>query len=444
MTGRKGTSASVLVLAVSLGIFSRPLPVAGQLPAAPLPVLIGPGQAAPPLGGPLVVGLPVPHMGAAGELVVQPNVLANGFPLTPSGGPMLTPLGGGAGWPVQQVAAEQGAEPLPAPSILPSWLGGSGEGQGPGLGLFRGDPTDLVWGSSDPLIPWDDFHAWAERPVSPTGEPGIGRERVMYAPFEIDITQPFGNFLLRTDSVYHLTKPDRAEFFWARPGRGPALPEKSVDYQDFRFRWEAGNDVVSVATDVPVVLLNPEVNGNNGGIGDIQLVEKTLLMNGSRWQMTQLLRTVFNSGNARKGLGTGHVAMEPGLLCRYKQDELTFWHGEVKMMFPIAGDPIYSGPALTWGIGVSHLWYETDTTAYIPTLEFTNIWLLDGQFTPFPGGKPVDIDGDGIFNLSPGLRIVTDTQGDLGVVEFGINGVFAVGSNGWYDALIRFDMRFVF
>jgi len=160
--------------------------------------------------------------------------------------------------------------------------------------------------------------------------------------------------------------------------------------------------------------------------------------------MTQLLRTTFNSGNVRKGLGTGHVAMEPGMLFRYKQSELTYWHSELKMTFPIAGDPVYSGPALKWGIGISHLWYETDTTAYIPTLEFTNIWILDGQVTPFPGGVPVDVRGDGIFNLSPGLRIVRDTGGDLGVVELGLNAVLAVGSDGWYDALICMDLRFVF
>ena len=92
--------------------------------------------------------------------------------------------------------------------------------------------------------------------------------------------------------------------------------------------------------------------------------------------------------------------MEPGLLCRYKWSDLTYFHGQAELRFPIAGDPIYSGPALTWGIGVSHVWYETDTVAFIPTLEFINIWILDGQVTPFPGGLPVDVKGDGIFNLA--------------------------------------------
>jgi len=315
-------------------------------------------------------------------------------------------------------------------------------------GVFGADPSDLIWAGSEPLIPWDELDSLGSslrnRPISPTGDPGIGRERVMYAPFEIDITQTFGNFLLRADCVYNLTKPDRAEFFWARPGRGPLRPDSGVDFQDFHFRMENGNESFSLATDIPVRFLNPDINGNNGGIGDIQLVQKTVLMNGSRWQMTQILRTIFNSGNARKGLGTGHVAMEPGLLCRYKWNELTYLHSQFEIRFPLGGDPIYSGPAFTWGIGVSHVWYETDTVAFIPTLEFVNIWILDGQVTPFPFGVPVDVKGDGIFNLGPGLRTVWDTGGDLGVVELGVNGMFAVGSDGWYDALLRFDMRFVF
>ena len=74
--------------------------------------------------------------------------------------------------------------------------------------------------------------------------------------------------------------------------------------------------------------------------------------------------------------------MEPGLFCRYKWSDLTYMHSEALMRFPIAGDPMYSGPAWTWGLGMSTVWYETDTVAFIPTLEFVNIWIIDGQVTP--------------------------------------------------------------
>jgi hypothetical protein len=432
-------AAALTVLAATMAAAQAPpAPVLmGGPPVQPLPVAQPPRQ-------PLRVNLPVPQFNGSGELFVQPNVGASAAPPTPAPAP-LDPISSFFG--VQQ-ATMQGVEPLPAPTSSQPWMPGEATQQpllsGPNLpdGLFSGEPSDLF--GDQPLIPWDDMRAISSRPISPTGDPGLGRERVMFAPFEIDITQTFGNFTFRTDAAYNLTKPDRAEYFWARPGRGPKLPETGVGYQDFHLRMENGGPSFSLATDIPIRLLNPDVNGNNGGIGDIQLTQKTVLMNGSRWQMTQILRTIFNSGNARKGLGTGHVAMEPGLLARYKWSDLTYIHSELELRFPIAGDPIYSGPALTWGLGVSTVWYETDTFALMPTLEFVNIWILDGQYTPLGIPVPVDIKGDGIFNLGPGLRSVWDTGGDMGVLEFGVNSMLSVGSNGWYDALIRMDMRFVF
>jgi len=443
------------MLATALLAAFGSLIASGQGP--PAPVLVAPpnGQTLPGVPAPRQptrVSLPVPQFNAAGEMLVQPNV-------SPAGGATGFPSGGfvtgNGGWPVQP-ASMDGPEMLPPPGQ--SWSGALGADPTAGgvfnlpEGILAGDPSDLLWVNGEPLIPWEEFHEgyhrFKDRPISPTGEPGLGRERVATAPFEIDISQPFGNISLRSDAVYHLTLPDRSEYFWARPGRGPSIPERSVSYQDFRARWELGSEAFSLATDIPIRLLNPEVNDNTAGLSDIQLVQKTRMMDGKAWQITQLLRTVFNSGNPRKGLGTGHIAMEPGVLCRFKYSDVTYWHSQLKLMFPIAGDPMYSGPALTWGLGVSHVWYETDTIAYIPTLEFINTWILDGQVTTFPLGIPPgivsDVQGDGIFNLAPGLRIVTDYGGDLGVVELGLNSVFSIGSDGWYDALMRVELRFVF
>lgn len=409
------------------------------------------------------VGLPVPQFSPTGELVVRPNVDTGRLPVPATTGHYADPFAAQAA--MVPLAAEQpagqaalashtgtdsglllvppgsvgGPESLPPPhgyGAEPAPLGGI-------LGDFFSNEPD-IWLAGEPLVPWENISAlWSERQISPTGEAGLGRERVATAPFEIDISQPMGNFRFRTDAVYNLTKPDRSEYFWAMPGRGPVV-EESVDYQDVRFLMETGTPSFSLGTEVPIRMLNPEINGNTAGVGDIQLVQKAVLLSGSRWQMTQLTRTTFNNGNARKGLGTGHVSIEPGMLFRYQYSELTYLHSELKLTFPIAGDPAYSGQALKWGVGVSTVYYETDTMALIPTLEFTNIWLLDGQYTPFPAGVPTDVDGDGIFNLAPGLRIACDTGGDLGVVELGFSSVMAIGSNGWYDALLRMDIRFVF
>jgi hypothetical protein len=411
-------------------------------------------MAPPPPREPIRVALPVPQLAPTGELIVQPNVGgAVGYSLTDGGpAPGAWPPGSAGVTPAMMQAADTLPPPL-APEGL-QWPGeappagplGPGGLPMPGVlpeGIVAGEPADLFWGAPEPLVPWDSMGFLGRRPISPNGQPGLGRERVMFAPFLIDITQPFGNFTLRNDVVWHLTKPDRAEYFWAMPGRGPAT-EKSVSYQDYRFRLEMGGPAFSVATDIPVRFVDPVINGNNGGLGDISMVTKTRLMNGSRWQMTQILRTIFNSGSARKGLGTGHVSMEPGLLCRYKWSDITYIHSEFELRFPLGGTPMYSGPGFTWGVGISTIWWETDTFAAMPTLEFINLWILDGQYTPYPAGPPIDVRGDSINMLAPGLRTVWDTGGDMGVVEFGVSSSFGLGSNGWYNSLLRVDLRFVF
>jgi hypothetical protein len=409
------------------------------------------------------VGLPVPQFSPTGELIVRPNVDAGITPSAAVNGSVLDPFAASVApsnlapeavpgtttqvshTGTESVMALNAPGAAGAPESLPPPQGFADEPAPLGgiLGEFFSNEPD-IWMVGEPTLPWEEISSlWSERQISPTGEAGLGRERVATAPFEIDVSQPLGNFRFRTDAVYNLTKPDRSEYFWAMPGRGPVL-EESVDYQEFRFLMETGSPSFSLGTEVPIRMLNPEINGNTAGVGDIQLIQKAVLLSGRRWQMTQLTRTTFNNGNARKGLGTGHVSIEPGMLFRYQYSELTFLHSELKLTFPIAGDPAYSGQALKWGIGISTVYYETDTVALIPTLEFTNIWLLDGQYTPFPAGVPTDVDGDGIFNLAPGLRIACDTGGDLGVVEMGFSSVMAIGSNGWYDALLRLDLRFVF
>lgn len=412
-----------------------------------------PALAQQPLRATTVIGLPVPQFGPDGQLIVRPNVSGGPVPWNPTPAPeaasAANQAGGGYRLPVSPASTALGQPPIPSPEILPpANPGSSGELLPPQQQQFLQGMLEEEMGLpgeyEDGYV-WEGFFSlFYHRQTSPSGEAGLGRERVAMAPFEIDITQPFGNFTWRTEAVYNLSKPDRSEYFWSRPGRGPALIERAVDYQDFKFHLEFGSGAFSASTDIPIRILDPEINGNNAGVSDIVQTNKLMLINGSRWQMTQLLRTTFSSGNARKGLGSGHVAMEPGMLFRYKWSDITYMHADLKMSIPLGGTPEFSAPVLKYGIGMSTIFYEDDTFAVMPTVEFINYWFLDGLYTQFPAGPPVDVIGDGAFNIAVGSRIAIDTGGDLGIVEFGINGVNAVGSNGWYERAVRFDLRFVF
>lgn len=280
-------------------------------------------------------------------------------------------------------------------------------------------------------------------PYNRSHDVGVGQGRLIYAPFAIERSQPLNHFAIRVDSVYNLTLPDRAEYHWARSGgfsgRGPAT-EQSVDYQDIRFITETGGETFSIATEVPIRVLDPEVNGNTAGMGDMSIASRLVLVDGRRWQLTQFFKTHLLTGATSKGLGTGHVSLEPGVLIRYKWSETTYVHSEIRYWFALPGHPVHAGQVLRTGVGISHLFHETDSFAVIPTLEFVTMSVLDGQKTPF-GGVPVDVDGDSVAHIFPGLRFVADTGGDFGLFELGIGGGFDIGSTGWYDSMLRLELR---
>ncbi len=284
-------------------------------------------------------------------------------------------------------------------------------------------------------------------------EAGIGAEYVAVAPLEIDITQPLNTFRVRIDSFQYFSPPDRAEYLWARPknvtgGRGPDAPEVAVDYQDLRFQLETGGQKFSVATEIPIRLVDPVTNLNTAGMGDMSLTTKTVLCSGVRWQITQLFRSYFNTGAPSKGLGNGHISLEPGMLARFKINDQTYVHTEIEYWFPIAGHPEHSGQVLRWGVGISRVWRDWDSLALIPTFEIVGLSAMDGMET-----NVKRVAGDGLVFTTgdidsrfapvaiPGLRAVVDTGGDLGVLEFGLAAGINLGGSGWYDNMMRFEIR---
>ncbi|MCO8120411.1 hypothetical protein NHH03_01585 [Stieleria sp. TO1_6] len=276
---------------------------------------------------------------------------------------------------------------------------------------------------------------------------GIGVERLPFALFEVDTSQPSNNFRVRFDAAYDWEFPDRAEVLWSKiGGKGPAetIPiESSVDYQDIRVAIEVGGKRFSATTELPLRFIDPTVVGNTGGMGDMVLTTKTLMMDGDSFQLTQVLRNQLPTGSARNGRGNGHTSMEPGFVARYSWSEKTMIHNELKLWFPLGGDPDFSGPVLRYGFGLANVLYDSDSVAVIPTLEFVGWSVLSGQKTV--GLLQVqDIDGENIFNIYPGVRMVRDTGGGAGVFEFGISGGTSVSTSHWYESLMRMELRWTF
>jgi hypothetical protein len=274
------------------------------------------------------------------------------------------------------------------------------------------------------------------------GSGGLGRERLAFSLFDIDPAQPFNNFRVRTVVGNRMRLPDRAEYFWAKAGspKGPPLGESVLNYQEARLRMELGSKKFSTAFEVPFRSVDPQFNENHAGLGDLQLITKTVLLDGEQWMLTQYFGTHFATGHAAAGMGTGRFGLEPGMLFRNEFRENTWMHGELKFWFPLGADPQHGGQVLKLATGLSHVWAETDQTAWIPSLELTSFSVLNGLATDALGTiRP--IDQDTIFNLTPGLHYAVDKNGDFGLFEIGSSIALAVSDERFTDSTWNFDLR---
>jgi hypothetical protein len=266
---------------------------------------------------------------------------------------------------------------------------------------------------------------------------GIGHERLPFALSHISASQPFNNIRIRSDFQYGWQFPNRAEYLWAGPPKGPKIPEVGLDLQEYSMLMEMGSETFSVGTELPLIWLNPTINPNTSGFGDMSVTTKLVLLKGQSLQLTQITRTHTPTGQASSGRGNGHVSMEPGLIARYSWEEQTMFHGMVTFFFPIGGDPNFSGEVLEYSFGIARVWYDSDQFAIIPTIESVNWAVLSGA----KGIKENKISGDYISNLHPGVRFVFDRGGDLGLFEVGFGTGFSLTDNHFYQSLFRFDLR---
>ena len=304
-------------------------------------------------------------------------------------------------------------------------------------------PSCTSWSPGPPPGSWPGCLPACGK-IQCSGDEGIGPERLAFAPFVVDISQPFNHFRIRFDNAYDHEFPDRSEYLWAKiGGKGPPQPERLVDYQDIRFKLELAGSRFSVATEIPLRIMDPINNPNTAGMGDMSLTTKTVLVDNECWQITQLFRSYFNTGAPGHGTGNGHVSLEPGVLARYKVGKRTKLHGDLKYWFPLGADSTHSGGILNYGLAISHLAFDSDNFAMIPTLEFVGWTVLDGEQT-LPNGELQPVDGLGIFNLHPGVRFVIDKGGNSNLCEVGISSGIALSSDRWYENLLRLDFRWTF
>src|SRR5262249_5771156 len=155
--------------------------------------------------------------------------------------------------------------------------------------------------------------------------------------------------------------------------------ETKVDYQDIRSYLEyAVNNRFSAFIEVPVRFLNPEVNDNTSGLGDIECGFKAALIACQDQFLTFQLRIFTPNGDADRGLGTDHVSLEPALLLYQRLTDRLYFEGELRDWIPIGGTD-FEGNIIRYGIGFSYNVYQSGNWTLAPVAELVGWTVLGGK-----------------------------------------------------------------
>lgn len=273
------------------------------------------------------------------------------------------------------------------------------------------------------------------------GGPAIRDSNVNY----IDTAIPGTLFRLRYESASNNRRPTRAEFFWPQGGRfnpGPDLPEASVDYQDLTGYLEAAvSERLSGFVELPVRFLNPEINDNTSGLGDLNAGFKYAFLHCPDRVATFQLRTYLPTGDGDRGRGTDHVSLEPGLLLFQRLDERLTFEGELRYWVPLGGTE-FAGSIVRYGAGLHYDLGRVGPFRLVPVAEAVGWTALAGKATArHPSGAVTveDAAGNTIVNLKLGLRVKLGDRGDLAP---------SVGrpltGDRWYETVYRLEFRLFF
>jgi hypothetical protein len=277
----------------------------------------------------------------------------------------------------------------------------------------------------------------------PQGEedPGLGVTQTNVG--IIDPAVPLTMMRLRFDDAMHDPRPTRAEFVQAKPGflggRGQALAETNLVYQDVAAYGEyAWFPFFSTFVEAPYRWLNPDINSNARGYGDMSYGFKL-----STWSAESLLATMqfrLYNPTAGNGLGTGHWTAEPALLGAYRITDSWLLEGECRYWIPINGSD-FAGNVLRYGLGVSY-GQRSDGFWYIPVLEGVGWTCTSGQ--ELVASSPTSY----LVQSASGQTIA---NGYLGVrLGFGphLDGYLGYGrcftGNTWQRDFVRAEVRLIY
>lgn len=297
-------------------------------------------------------------------------------------------------------------------------------------------------GTAPPVAP----DAAAEPSFSPLVSAALGEGSfAVSAPGYLDSAKPQTQIRFRFDSAFDFNRPDRAEYFYAKCGcfgghsPGPPLPETGIDstQEPDLYVEYAATQKFSVFIDAPYRFINPEVNKNANGFGDLRYGFKYAFLYTDVHIVTLQVRGFAPTGDAFRGLGTHHSTIEPSILYLGKWSDKITVFGQIGEWVPIDGTD-FAGNILQYGVGVGYTYFERDEFKVTPLLEVLGWTVQNGQELNPNSGTAVSAVNDTIVNAKFGARFGTSRHDAY--IGYGR----ALTGERWYQDIVRVEYRLKF
>jgi hypothetical protein len=323
-----------------------------------------------------------------------------------------------------------GAGPLPDAAVLPL--------------EFPSAAIDHTWWAESRLLALlRALHDCLTYP-DPCYEPGF--VPAASAAFFAEPIRPVTQMRIGYDAARDFLAPDRAEYFWARAdgkGKGPgpvngrAVP--SLDYNRLLLITEAAAGKASVIVTTPYMSVEPALGPGGAGFGDISIGAKSVLFDTELFQVGFLFNTYVPSGNFGKGVGTGHVSLEPALLFALKLTNDAYVQAQLSQWIPIGGDTQYQGSIFQSHLALNYVVARIAPDApIVANVELNTYSFQAGAFTG-PGLVAQAASGRTYVSFGPGLRAYVTSKFDVGFAAS-----FALSDFALPQQLYRFEVRFRF
>ncbi len=263
--------------------------------------------------------------------------------------------------------------------------------------------------------------------------------------FFVDAPRPQTSNRLRWEEDLNMVFPDRAEYFWARAdgmGKGPRPPagvlgERLLSYGELSLYTEVAAGNFAIINSLPYRSIDPQTFDHASGFSDIMIGTKTLLFDCELLQLSFEMKTFLPTGNFTKGLGTGHVSLEPSLLLGIRLAPDAYFQSQVCEWIPLGGDPNYQGAILHYHFSFNDiLCRPLHNVEVVGTLECSGWTFQNGSFTSPDAGPFQQASGETYFSAGPGLRMDVCNR-----IDFGVGTQRSLTYHNWGDWLFRSEFR---